>query len=285
MNRPFLANVLRSLLVLVCLAASPAALAQTPSPLQEWQYSSGLILARMFEPQMPEFRAVTGLGGAVQPVYDGSRAYRLKGGPAINLQYEDIAFFNTGDGLGLNLVHRRGLQLGVSMTYDLGRKERDDYSNLRGMGDKRLAAVPKLFGTWVVSEDFPLVIRGDVRHLLRAGGGNIADLGAYFPMPGSSSRFALFLGPSITLANRRYLRDTYGVTQQQSAVSGHPAYSIQQSGIEAMGVGVSATWMLSRHYLVNLEGALNYLGHLPADSPLTERDSGHVVAVSFDYAW
>jgi outer membrane scaffolding protein for murein synthesis (MipA/OmpV family) len=285
MNRFSLASFFGSLLVLLCLAAPPAALAQTPSPLQEWQYSSGLILARMFEPQMPEFRAVTGLGGAVQPVYDGSRAYRAKGGPAINLQYEDIAFFNTGDGLGLNLVHRRGLQLGVSMTYDLGRKERDDYSNLRGMGDKRLAAVPKLFGTWVVSEDFPLVIRGDVRHLLRAGGGNIADLGAYFPMPGSSSRFALFLGPSITLANRRYLRDTYGVTQQQSAVSGHPAYSIQQSGIEAMGVGVSATWMLSRHYLVNLEGALNYLGHLPADSPLTERDSGHVVAVSFDYAW
>jgi len=33
------------------------------------------------------------------------------------------------------------------MTYDLGRKERDDYANLRGMGDKRLAAVPKLIGT------------------------------------------------------------------------------------------------------------------------------------------
>jgi outer membrane scaffolding protein for murein synthesis (MipA/OmpV family) len=285
MNRPSPASLLGSLFVLLCLAASPDAIAQTPSPLQEWQYSSGLILARMFEPEMPEFRAITGLGGALQPVYDGSRAYRVKGGPAINLQYEDIAFFNTGDGLGLNLVHRRGLQLGVSMTYDLGRKERDDYANLRGMGDKRLAAVPKLFGTWVVSQDFPFVIRSDVRHLLRAGGGNIADLGAYLPLPGSSSRFALFLGPSITVANRRYLRDLYGVTEQQSIVSNHPAYSIQQSGIEAMGVGLSATWTLSPHYLVNLEGAINYLGHLPADSPLAERDSGHVVAVSFDYAW
>jgi outer membrane scaffolding protein for murein synthesis (MipA/OmpV family) len=81
----------------------------------------------------------------------------------------------------------------------------------------------------VVSQDFTLVIRGDVRHLLRAGGGNIADLGAYFPLPVSSSRVALFLGPSITVANRRYLRDLYGVTEQQSIVSNHPAYSIQQN--------------------------------------------------------
>jgi hypothetical protein len=43
--------------------------------------------------------------------------------------------------------------------------------------------------------------------------------------------------------------------------------------------------MMSRHYLMNIDAAMNYLGHLAAASPLVERASGHVVALSFDYAW
>ena len=35
----------------------------------------------------------------------------------------------------------------------------------------------------------------------------------------------------------------------------------------------------------DVDGAINHLGHLPADSPLVERDSGRVLALSFDYTW
>jgi outer membrane scaffolding protein for murein synthesis (MipA/OmpV family) len=285
MDYSILANLSRCLIFLACFTAPTAVIAQTPSPLQEWQYSSGLILARMFETDLPEFRVISGVGSAIQPIYDGSRAYRVRGGPVINVQFKDIAFISTGDGIGYNVVHKLGLQLGASIGYDLGRKERDDYTNLIGMGDKPVSAVPKLFGAWVVSQEFPLVVRADIRHLLRAGGGSIADLGAYFPLPGSSSHLAMFFGPSITVTNKRYLQDMYGVTNQESASSGHVAYSIKQSGIEAAGLGFSAAWILSRHYLVNIDTAINYLGHLPADSPLVERASGHVVALSFDYTW
>ena len=285
MDHAILANFWRFLIFLAIFAAPTAIVAQTPSPMQEWQYSSGLILARLFEPDLPEFRVIAGVGSAIQPIYDGSRAYRVLGGPVIDVQFKDVAFVSTGDGIGYNVVHKRGLQLGVSVAYDLGRKERDDYANLSGMGDKPVSAVPKLFGAWAVSQAFPLVIRADVRHLLRAGGGSIADLGAYFPLPGSSSHLAMFLGPSITVADRRYLQDMYGVTNQESASSGHVPYSIKHSGIEATGLGFSATWTLSRHYLVNVNAAINYLGHLATDSPLVERASGHVVASSFDYIW
>ncbi len=95
----------------------------------------------------------------------------------------------------------------------------------------------------------------------------------------------MFFGPSITVADKRYLQDMYGVTNQESASSRHVAYSIKQSGIEATGLGFSATWTLSRHYLVNIDAAINHLGHLPTDSPLVERASGHVVAFSFVYTW
>lgn len=78
------ANVLRQLglLALILIASnSQAVLAQTPSPLQEWQYSGGIILARLFQPDLPEWRRVLGVASEVQPVYDGARAYRVSGGP------------------------------------------------------------------------------------------------------------------------------------------------------------------------------------------------------------
>src|ERR1700733_7249858 len=285
MDHSTLVNLSRFLIFSACFAAPRAVIAQTPSPLQEWQYSRGLILANMFESDLPEVRVAFGLWSAIQPIYDGARAYRVLDGPVINVEFKDIAFISTGDGIGYYFVDKCGLQLGVSIGYDLGRKERHDYTNLIGMGDKPASVVPKLFGAWVVSQHFPLVIRSDFRHLLRAGGGSIADLGAYFPLPGSSSHLAMFLGPSITVADKRYLQDMYGVTNQESASSRHVAYSIEQSGIEPTGLGFSATWTLSRHYLVNVDAAINYLGHLPTDSPLVEHASGHVVALSFDYIW
>jgi outer membrane scaffolding protein for murein synthesis (MipA/OmpV family) len=253
--------------------------------MQEWQYSSGIILDRMFNTAPPATQAILGLGTELQPAYTGSRAYRGRGGPMINIQFRDKAFVSTGDGIGYNFVHKRGLQLGISMAYDLGRKERADYQNLRGMGDQSFSAVPKAFVTWVVSDRFPLVVRADWRHLLRPGGGSIGDLGAYLPMPGSSSKFVYFLGPSITIANRRYLRDSFGVSTAQSIASGHPDYSIQQSGLEAFGVGLNATWRLSDHYLLNASSAASRLGHSAMNSPIVEGASSHVIAVSIDYCF
>jgi outer membrane scaffolding protein for murein synthesis (MipA/OmpV family) len=271
---------------IVLLVACPiTSQAQTPSPLQEWQYSGGLILQRMFESDMPTLSAVAGLGAELQPAYEGSRAYKVRGGPIFDIRYKDLAFVSTGDGIGYNLVHRRGLELGLSLAYDLGRQERLDYSNLRAMGDKRLSAVPKAFITWVVSDHFPLVVRADVRQLLREGGGAVGDLGLYMPMPGSSARMAVFVGPSVTMANRLYLRDLYGVTNSQSIGSGHPIYDIQHAGIDAYGLGVMATWHLTRHYLFNFDAAANRLGHVTALSPIVERTSSYVMAVSLDYRW
>jgi outer membrane scaffolding protein for murein synthesis (MipA/OmpV family) len=262
-----------------------ASYAQTPSPLQEWQYSSGLILERMFESQARDVHTVLGFGSEVQPAYEGSRADRVRGGPIIDIRYRDVAFISTGDGVGYNLVHRRGLEIGLSLAYDLGRKERLDYGNLTGMGDKPMSAVPKAFLTSVVSEQFPLVVRADVRHLLRTGGGTVGDLGAYLPLPGSSERFAAFFGPSVTVASRHYLRDLYGVTSEQSIASRHPIYNIENVGVDAFGLGLSATWRLSRHYLLNVDAAANRLGHEAADSPVVERVSSHVIAISIDYHW
>ena len=272
------------MLVLLSCSFHPAH-AQTPSPLQEWQYSGGIILARLFEPDLPDWRVILGTAAQVQPAYDGSRAYRVEGGPVINIRFRDIAFFSTGEGLGFNFLRGDHYQVGVAMTYDLGRQEKEDYANLRGMGNISAAPVGKIYGTWVLSRKFPMILRVDARQFIGGAQGAVGDAGVYIPLPGSSKTFVMFAGPSITLADNHYLQTLYGVTPAQSAASGHRIYEIPHAGTSAAGVGFSATKFLTDHLILNADAALNQIRGSPAHSPLVERRTQRVLALSIDYNW
>ena len=283
-----IANILRQLafLALILIASnSRAVLAQTPSPLQEWQYSGGIILARLFQPDLPKWRTVLGVASEVQPVYDGARAYRVSGGPVINIHYRDIAFFAVGEGLGYNVLRGDHYQVGLGVTYDLGRKEKDDLTNLHGMGDISAAPVAKLYGSWVLARKFPLILRVDARQFLGGAQGAVGDAAVYLPLPGSSKTFVMFAGVSITMATDHYLQTLYGVTPAQSAASGHPVYEIPHAGTSDAGVGFSATKFVTEHWLLNLDAAISQVRGSPAHSPLVERRTQRVLAVSVDYHW
>jgi outer membrane scaffolding protein for murein synthesis (MipA/OmpV family) len=274
-----------SCLALLLLGAlSQRARAQTPSPLQEWQYSGGLILARLFQPDLPPFRTILGLASEVQPVYDGSHAYRVQGGPVINIQYRDVAFLTTGDGIGYNFLRGDHYQVGVAMAYDRGRIERDDYSNLRGMGNIGAAPVAKVFGSWVLSRKFPLILRADARQFIGGAEGAVGDIGVYMPLPGSSKTFVMFAGPSMTFATDHYMQTLYGVTPQQALTSGHPIYDTH-AGTSAAGVGFSATKFVTQHWLFNMDAAINQIRGSPAHSPLVESRTQRVLALSIAYQW
>jgi outer membrane scaffolding protein for murein synthesis (MipA/OmpV family) len=278
----------RSLLFLaliLCGCFSQAVWAQTPSPLQEWQYSGGLILARLFQPDLPQFRTIVGLASQLQPAYDGSRAYHIEGGPDINVYYRDVAFISTGDGIGYNVLRGDHFQIGASMTYDLGRKVKEDYANLHGMGDISPAPVGKVFASWVISKRLPLILRVDARQFIGGAEGAVGDIAIYTPLPGSTKTFVMFAGPSLTLATRHYMQVLYGVTPQQSAASGHPVYEVMHDGTTAAGVGFSATKFLGEHWLVNVDSAINEIRGSPAHSPIVEKTHQHVVALSINYLW
>jgi outer membrane scaffolding protein for murein synthesis (MipA/OmpV family) len=258
--------------------------AQTPSPLQEWQYSGGIVLVRLFEPELPEFRTVVGLAAETEPVYAGSRAYKVQGGPVLNFQYRDVAFISTGDGIGYNVFRGDHYQVGVSMGYDTGRTMHDDYTNLRGMGDIGIAPVAKVFGTWVLSKNFPLVMRADARQFIGGAQGAVGDVGVYMPLPGSSKSFVLFAGPSISLATQHYMQTVYGVSERQSLASGHPVFD-PHAGLSAVGMGVSATKFLTAHWFLNVDAAVNRIWDDAAHSPIVEKPTQRVVALSVDYQW
>jgi outer membrane scaffolding protein for murein synthesis (MipA/OmpV family) len=273
-----------ALLILVfCLPHQ--ACAQTPSPLQEWQYSGGIILARLFQPDLPTFRTVLGAAADLAPIYDGARDYRVKGGPVINIHYKDVAFLSTGEGLGYNFLRGDHYQFGVAMAYDLGRKERYDLTNLHGMGDIGAAPVAKIFGSYVLSKKFPLILRIDGRQFIGGAQGAVGDAGVYMPLPGSSKSFVMFAGPSITLATHHYLQTMYGVSPEQSLASGHPAYEIPHAGTSAVGVGFSATKFVTAHWLLNVDAAVSQIRGTPAQSPIIESRTQKTLALSVDYQW
>jgi outer membrane scaffolding protein for murein synthesis (MipA/OmpV family) len=270
--------------LLVSLFGARAACAQTPSPMQEWQYSGGIILSRLFEPNLPDWRVILGAAAESQPVYTGAHAYKVQGGPVINIQYKDIAFLSTGDGLGINFLRGDHYRVGAAIAYDLGRKERDDYGNLRGMGDISAAPAAKIFATYVLSKQFPLILRVDARQILGGADGTVGDVGIYMPLPGSSKKFVMFAGPSITFATHRYLQSEFGVTPAQSLASGHPVFDTH-AGMQSAGVGFSATGFLTAHWLLNIDAALTKLKGSPDVSPITQTSTQRELALSINYQW
>ena len=260
-------------------------IAQTPSPLQEWQYVNAVPLMGVFQPTVPKSAITLGGGGEDRPLYDGARSYRFIGGPIFDLRYRDIAFFSTGEGLGINLVRGANLTAGMALGYDFGRKSSDDENNLRGFPNIGRAPVIKLFANYVVSPEFPLVIRLDLRQSVGRGpDGLVGDLSAYFPLPGSSARLIMLVGPSVTWGSQKYLQLRFGVTPSESVVSAHPVFR-PSAGISGAGLGYSVTCFMTSHWLVEFDAAWRRLLNGAEDSPITERASSAAGAFSVSYRW
>ncbi len=269
--------------IVACAWVPKLASSQTPSPLQEWQYSSGIILERLFEPDVPEWRVVLGAAEEIKPLYDGAKPYRGETGPVINIRYRDVAFASIGEGLGVNLIHADHCRAGISIGYDLGRRESDYYSHLRGLGDIRPAPVMKAFASCVLSKKFPLVVRADVRQFVGGADGALGDLQAYMPLPGSSKEFFMFAGPTLTFADHLYAQKEFGVSAAQALASAFPDYQAH-AGLNAVGLGFSATRFISSRWLINLDVAANRLRGSASDSPITQRTAQYVAALSIAYS-
>jgi outer membrane scaffolding protein for murein synthesis (MipA/OmpV family) len=272
------------LLVLLCASVPRLAWSQTPSPLQEWQYPGGTILEKLYEPNLKTWRVVLGGAVASMPRYDGGSVYRVTPAPVIVILYRDLAFASVGEGVGVNLVRGANYRAGISVGYDLGRPMSDDYRHLRGLGNINAAPDVKLFGSYVFSKAFPLVLRADARRIVGGADGLLGDLEAFMPLPGSSQTFIMFAGPSITFANRQYMQHVFGVSARQAADSSYRVYNAH-GGAMAFGLGFSASRFITPHWLINADLAWNRLRGSAADSSITQSDEQGVVEFSTAYRW
>ncbi len=266
---------------LVILAA-PAAHAQTPSPLAEWQYSPGIQLARLFEPTIPTWQVDLGIGVQASPLYPGAGRYQVRPGPAVNVYYKDRAFLSTGEGVGANLFSFRHIRFGAAISYDLGRSQHDDGKALTGLGTLHATPEIKLFADYVISKSFPLDIRVDARKQIWGTYGYIGDVGAYLPMPGSSETFVWFAGPTVTWASGQYMQGYFGVSGKQAQSSHYRRYNAY-GGLDSAGFGVSASWVVTRHVILNADMAYQRLLGSAQNSPITDSRNQCVGSISAVY--
>ncbi len=284
LKRKVTTHVLGLFLILAGAGLSRQSAAQTPAPLQEWQYSPGIALYKMYEPQTPRWQVDAGLAAEPRPLYEGSERYRALAGPVLDIRYKDVAFLSAGEGLGFNFLHGENFRAGVAIGYDLGRIAHDDLDHLKGLGDVGASATVKLYGSYVISKSFPLVLRADIRQYTGGANGLAGDLEAYLPLPGSSERLVMFAGPSLTLADRQHLQTLFGVSPEQSLASGYATYSAH-SGVESAGFGFSAIRMIGIHWLIIGNVAADRLLGSAADSPITQSRLQAVAVLGFAYRW
>lgn len=272
------------LTVLVWSLAPEASWAQTPAPLQEWQYSSGIALYKMYAPEMPRWQVDAGLAVEPRPLWEGSDRYRSLVGPVLDIRYKDLAFLSAGEGLGVNFIRGSNFRAGVAIGYDLGRLARQDLDHLKGLGDVGTSATVKLFGSYVISKSLPLVFRGDIRQYTGGASGLEGDLEIYTPLPGSSERLVMFVGPSLTFADRAHLQTLFGVNPNQALASGYENYSAH-AGFESAGIGFTAARIINTHWLIVGSLAANRLLGSAADSPITQTRVQAVGVLAVAYRW
>lgn len=256
--------------------------AQTPSPLGEWQYSAGIPLEKLYTPDRPPLEARIGVGASFQPRYDGSDRYHTLAGPSLDVRYKDILFGSTGEGFGINVLQGTNWRISAAAAYDLGRRGHDDPSRLNGMGNINPAPELKLAGEYVVSKDFPLVMRAALTRSFGGSNGWTADLGTYMPMPGSSATFHWFAGPSVTFADSSYMQDWFGVNAQQAAASAYRRYDAS-AGLKSAGFGVTMVYFFNKHWFMSADGAIKRLLGSAAHSPIIQTRTEGVCDVSINY--
>lgn len=258
--------------------------AQTPSPMQEWQYPGGIALQRLFAPKVPKWDVILGLATSVDPVYSGASQYHAGGGPVINIRYRDRLFVSTGEGLGVNVLAGKQYSVSLAVGLDLGRSMSSHYSTLRGLGDIPRAPFFKLAGTYILSKRLPILLRADIRKIAGGAAGLEGDLNFYTPLPGSSRQFVMFAGPSVTLADQKHLQTVYGISERQALQSGYPRYDAR-GGLESVGFGFSATRFFTQHLLGNTNLAVSELLGSAGRSPIVERKAQGTLSFSLAYRW
>lgn len=280
-GRAILASAARIGLLLGFGMLAVQARAQTPAPLAEWQFSAGIPLLPLFE-EIPEWQIRLGAAVGARPLYDGARPYRIVGGPTFDVRYRDLAFASVGEGIGVNVLRGPNWRAGIALSYDLGRRAASYETHLHGLGNINPAVEAKLFADYVISKEFPLVLRVDIRRGLGGANGWIGDIGAYMPLPGSSEKFFWFAGPSLTFADDRYMSHWFGISPVQAARSGYRRFNAG-AGLKAATAGVSAFWFLDQHWFLAADAAFERLLGDAADSPITERKNNGVAFLSVHY--
>ena len=246
-----------------------------------------------------------GLGAVSEPAYVGSSARRVRALPLVQLEWSNGVFIS-GLSAGMHLSQQPALEYGPLLAWRVKRTEDGMGRGADGVANQ---SVP---GSGTERDGFgsggaPLSGMDEVKGRLQAGGfanfylmpsvrltgsvlygagkrrdGVVVDLGVQHIPAEITPRHRLSWSAGVTLVNRSYNTSYYGVSDDESLASGHPAYAAR-GGVQDVHVGVGWNWALSPNWIMVSRARATRLQGDARLSPLTQRPTNVSLSTGLAY--
>lgn len=226
-------------------------------------------------PAPPTWVLTVGVAPIVAPAWQGSRDTAFSVFPDLRLNYKDAVFLSVQEGLGWNAINRDGWKIGPIARLRFGRRESTGGSPflitggsdaLRGFGNIGIAG--EFGGFAQYSPNRRLALRAEVRQGTGGHTGLVAEPSIRFTDRAGPFRYSLTARS--TFATAKYTQVYFGVTPDQAARAGLPAFSTS-GGLVSAGLGGTLTRPLGQrgqHGAITLLAGYDRLGDAAADSTL-----------------
>lgn len=228
-------------------------------------------------------RVQIGTGPQWQPWYPGDDRRRLSPWFSLSRTRADkpFDFGAADDGTNLTLFHTGRTELAIAARFEGRRRFGDLVPGLPGVG--RTLETGVSVETWIGDN---VRWRGDVRKGLNGHRGWISQLGLDY-VRRDADHWVLALGPRVLLADARYQRAWFGVSDEAAVATGRPAYR-PGGGVKSVAATGSAFYALTPRWAVEAQLGYERLVGDAARSPIMRADSSRnqmTVAVGLDYTF
>jgi outer membrane protein len=226
-----------------------------------------------------------GAGLRTRPAYDGSASQRTELVPVLR-QFGSPWFARSTQGVlegGVRVEFAPGLHAGAQLAYEPGRQSREsDFLTAHGVADIGRGASVGLQLEWDhVFGPMPISVLTRLRKHTDVKRGTQADMrlsaGIFHSGPVSAGAFAQGIW-----ADARSVGSLYGVTAQEAATTGLPAFT-PASGLLSASGGLLWSVDLGHNWVVLGSLESRRLRGDAAQSPLAERTSNYYVTVGIAY--
>ena len=205
-----------------------------------------------------------GVGGRLEPEYEGSDEYTVTPFPIFDVDYLSIpGLFDLGspeaDGTGFHF----GPAVNITSKRNSG-----DFSALDGIGDVETTYE---LGLRAGYEWQWVEVWGEARYGFGGAEGFVGGFGANLILrPSEDLRFKV--GPFATLADDGYTGDYFNVSAVEAAASGLDEYDAD-GGFKSVGVWAETRWEFTPDWFATVEGSYSRLVGDAGDSPITDEGS------------
>jgi outer membrane protein len=211
----------------------------------------------------PDWTLIVGAGGIYRPEYEGGEKLEIGPVPVVLFTYGEWLKIDPR-GVSLRAFEHDGFSLSGKVGYEMGRDE-DDADRLNGLGDIDFAATIGARAAYMW-KGFELYAELD--QTIGGSESLIGTFGLEYSAP-VTERLILGAGTEAIFANENHMQAYFGINANQSAASGLSEYDAK-AGLKRVNVKASATYLLTKNWLIRGEAGLGILTGDAADSPVVE---------------